>query len=237
MRQRYGAQAHPQLHHQPHPKPSATCRKCRCCKRSIDARPAERHTEVSRSALRCSLPPRGGARRLVRRRRQPGRGRPDRGAAVRDHRRPAQSATMREFYVLLGVVALGAAARHHPAWREMTRLPGQQQDGGYSPATGRCTGAERALVELFNTMKCSSSQTHLAARSTGRGGTVGRAAPATVPSWPSPGTVSGQIRLTEQGEVIDPKYATPRNRSPQPGNPGALRWRPRCCPHQVGHAA
>jgi phosphoenolpyruvate carboxylase len=83
------------------------------------------------------------------------------------------------------------------------------KDGGIFTSNWELYRAEIALVALFD---------ELAARHRiqlrmfhGRGGTVGRGGG---PSYQAilaqpPGTVRGQIRLTEQGEVIGSKYANP----------------------------
>jgi len=83
------------------------------------------------------------------------------------------------------------------------------KDGGFFTSNWELYRAETALVGLFDEL----GQAHgLRLRLFhGRGGTVGRGGG---PSYQAilaqpPGTVQGQIRLTEQGEVIGSKYAHP----------------------------
>ncbi|MDB5752236.1 MAG: Phosphoenolpyruvate carboxylase, partial [Ramlibacter sp.] len=81
------------------------------------------------------------------------------------------------------------------------------KDGGIFTSNWELYRAEIALVQLFDTLANSHNiQLRLFH---GRGGTVGRGGG---PSYQAilaqpPGTVRGQIRLTEQGEVIASKYA------------------------------
>jgi len=83
------------------------------------------------------------------------------------------------------------------------------KDGGFFTSNWELYRAETALVSLFEPLKRDHG---LALRLFhGRGGTVGRGGG---PSYQAilaqpPGTVNGQIRLTEQGEVIASKYANP----------------------------
>jgi phosphoenolpyruvate carboxylase len=83
------------------------------------------------------------------------------------------------------------------------------KDGGFFTSNWELYRAETALVSLFEPLK---KQHGLLLRLFhGRGGTVGRGGG---PSYQAilaqpPGTVNGQIRLTEQGEVIASKYAHP----------------------------
>lgn len=83
------------------------------------------------------------------------------------------------------------------------------KDGGIFTSNWELYRAELALVDVFNSLgrrnKVVMRLFH------GRGGTVGRGGG---PSYEAilaqpPGTVGGQIRLTEQGEVIGSKYANP----------------------------
>jgi phosphoenolpyruvate carboxylase len=87
------------------------------------------------------------------------------------------------------------------------------KDGGIFTSNWELYRAEIALVDLFDDMARSGpGATRIRLRMFhGRGGTVGRGGG---PSYQAilaqpPGTVRGQIRLTEQGEVIGSKYANP----------------------------
>ncbi len=77
------------------------------------------------------------------------------------------------------------------------------KDGGFLTSNWELYKAEVSLVELFSQAKIKLRLFH------GRGGTVGRGGGPTyqaIMAQPS-GTVDGQIRLTEQGEIIANKYA------------------------------
>jgi phosphoenolpyruvate carboxylase len=83
------------------------------------------------------------------------------------------------------------------------------KDGGIFTSNWELYRAEIALVELFD--QFANSHNIQLRMFHGRGGTVGRGGG---PSYQAilaqpPGTVRGQIRLTEQGEVIGSKYANP----------------------------
>jgi phosphoenolpyruvate carboxylase len=80
------------------------------------------------------------------------------------------------------------------------------KDGGYVTSNWELYKAEVALVKLFRAEGVRMRLFH------GRGGTVGRGGG---PSYDAilaqpPGSVDGQIRLTEQGEIIASKYANPQ---------------------------
>ncbi|HEU4458573.1 MAG TPA: phosphoenolpyruvate carboxylase [Methylibium sp.] len=118
---------------------------------------------------------------------------------------------MREFYALPGVLAM--IARGAPdGWREQDVMLGysdSNKDGGFFTSNWELYRAEIALVELFEPLRREHGITLRLFH--GRGGTVGRGGG---PSYQAilaqpPGTVNGQIRLTEQGEVIASKYANP----------------------------
>ncbi|AEG93972.1 phosphoenolpyruvate carboxylase [Ramlibacter tataouinensis] len=118
---------------------------------------------------------------------------------------------MREFYALPGVVAL-VQRSHSGGYGEQDIMLGysdSNKDGGIFTSNWELYRAEIALVELFDSLppahRIRLRMFH------GRGGTVGRGGG---PSYQAilaqpPGTVRGQIRLTEQGEVIGSKYANP----------------------------
>ena len=76
------------------------------------------------------------------------------------------------------------------------------KDGGYLTSNWSLYQAERALVEVFERRRVKLRLFH------GRGGSVGRGGGSSYDAILAqpPGTVSGQIRLTEQGEVIQSKY-------------------------------
>jgi phosphoenolpyruvate carboxylase len=81
------------------------------------------------------------------------------------------------------------------------------KDGGFFTSTWSLYQAEVELVRLFAEHKVILRLFH------GRGGSVGRGGG---PSYDAilaqpPGSVGGQIRLTEQGEIIASKYANPEN--------------------------
>jgi phosphoenolpyruvate carboxylase len=114
---------------------------------------------------------------------------------------------MREFYGLPGVARL--VQRSGAEQDIMLGYSDSNKDGGIFTSNWELYRAEIALVELFdelaNSHKIRLRMFH------GRGGTVGRGGG---PSYQAilaqpPGTVRGQIRLTEQGEVIGSKYANP----------------------------
>ncbi len=114
---------------------------------------------------------------------------------------------MRAFYALPGIARLVQSSGAEQDI--MLGYSDSNKDGGIFTSNWELYRAEIALVELFD---------ELAARHRiqlrmfhGRGGTVGRGGG---PSYQAilaqpPGTVRGQIRLTEQGEVIGSKYANP----------------------------
>jgi phosphoenolpyruvate carboxylase len=111
---------------------------------------------------------------------------------------------MREFYALPGVAAL--VQRSGGEQDIMLGYSDSNKDGGIFTSNWELYRAEIALAELFDEL--TPIQLRLFH---GRGGTVGRGGG---PSYQAilaqpPGTVRGQIRLTEQGEVIASKYANP----------------------------
>jgi phosphoenolpyruvate carboxylase len=128
----------------------------------------------------------------------------------------AQSATiMREYYALPGVRAMVRRGRSDGYGEQdvMLGYSDSNKDGGIFTSNWSLYQAETALVQLFDEMNAQAPKhSPIALRMFhGRGGTVGRGGG---PSYQAilaqpPGTVRGQIRLTEQGEVIGSKYANP----------------------------
>ena len=117
---------------------------------------------------------------------------------------------MRAFYAIPGVVALLRASGAEQDI--MLGYSDSNKDGGIFTSNWELYRAEIALVALFDELNAELPGQDIRLRMFhGRGGTVGRGGG---PSYQAilaqpPGTVRGQIRLTEQGEVIASKYANP----------------------------
>jgi phosphoenolpyruvate carboxylase len=114
---------------------------------------------------------------------------------------------MRAFYELPGIVEM--MKRSGAEQDIMLGYSDSNKDGGTFTSNWELYRAEIALVELFGALGREHGLTLRLFH--GRGGTVGRGGG---PSYQAilaqpPGTVNGQIRLTEQGEVIASKYANP----------------------------
>ena len=120
--------------------------------------------------------------------------------------RDLRSATpiMRDFHALPGVSDLVRASGGHQ--EIMLGYSDSNKDGGFFTSNWELYRASTALAEFF-----AKSDGIVLRLFHGRGGTVGRGGG---PSYQAilaqpPGTVEGQLRLTEQGEVIASKYANP----------------------------
>jgi len=114
---------------------------------------------------------------------------------------------MRDYYALPGIAAM--IARSGREQDVMLGYSDSNKDGGSFTSNWELYRAEIALVALFDSLREVHGITLRLFH--GRGGTVGRGGG---PSYQAilaqpPGTVNGQIRLTEQGEVISSKYAHP----------------------------
>ncbi|WP_144111629.1 phosphoenolpyruvate carboxylase [Paraburkholderia sp. BCC1886] len=110
---------------------------------------------------------------------------------------------MRDLMALPGVDSL---IEHQGNEQEvMLGYSDSNKDGGFLTSNWELYRAELALVSLFNERGITLRLFH------GRGGTVGRGGGPTYQAILSqpPGTVDGQIRLTEQGEVIASKFGNP----------------------------
>jgi len=115
---------------------------------------------------------------------------------------------MREYYALPGIRAMVQRGAREQYFEQdiMLGYSDSNKDGGIFTSNWELYRAEIALVELFDTLQPIRLRLFH-----GRGGTVGRGGG---PSYQAilaqpPGTVRGQLRLTEQGEVIASKYANP----------------------------
>ncbi|BCQ22585.1 phosphoenolpyruvate carboxylase [Caballeronia sp. NK8] len=110
---------------------------------------------------------------------------------------------MGEFFALPGIDAL--IENQGNEQEVMLGYSDSNKDGGFLTSNWELYRAELALVALFNERGTTLRLFH------GRGGTVGRGGGPTYQAILSqpPGTVDGQIRLTEQGEVIASKFGNP----------------------------
>lgn len=111
------------------------------------------------------------------------------------------AAIMREWMALPQVAAL--IARQGQLQEVMLGYSDSNKDGGFLTSNWELYKAEIDLVKIFADAKVKLRLFH------GRGGTVGRGGG---PSFDAilaqpPGTVNGQIRLTEQGEIIASKFS------------------------------
>ncbi|MCO5976410.1 phosphoenolpyruvate carboxylase [Ideonella sp. NS12-5] len=114
---------------------------------------------------------------------------------------------MDEFYALPGVATM--LQRSGGEQDIMLGYSDSNKDGGPFTSNWELYRAEVGLVALFDELQAAHGIRLRLFH--GRGGTVGRGGG---PSYQAilaqpPGTVRGQIRLTEQGEVIASKYANP----------------------------
>lgn len=114
---------------------------------------------------------------------------------------------MEEFYAIPGISEL---VKRSGAQQDIVLgYSDSNKDGGIVTSNWELYCAEVALSKVFTHGAAQGIQLRLAH---GRGGTVGRGGG---PSYDAilaqpAGTVSGQIRLTEQGEVISSKYSNPQ---------------------------
>ena len=114
---------------------------------------------------------------------------------------------MQDFYALPGILDL--VKRSGAEQDIMLGYSDSNKDGGIVTSNWELYCAELALVKVFEPLEDKHGVKLRLFH--GRGGTVGRGGG---PSYEAilaqpPGTVRGQIRLTEQGEVIGSKYANP----------------------------
>jgi phosphoenolpyruvate carboxylase len=111
---------------------------------------------------------------------------------------------MTAWFALPEIAALTKARGHQEV---MVGYSDSNKDGGYLTSVWSLHQAGRALAPVFAEADVSMQLFH------GRGGAVGRGGGssfAAIQAQP-PGSVSGRIRITEQGEVIAAKYGTPES--------------------------
>jgi phosphoenolpyruvate carboxylase len=124
-----------------------------------------------------------------------------------------QAATiMQDFLALPGILEL--VSNSGGQQEIMLGYSDSNKDGGIFTSNWELYLSELALVQLFDRLTLAGQSKPLRLRLFhGRGGTVGRGGGPTfdaILAQPE-GTVRGQIRVTEQGEVIASKYANPEN--------------------------
>jgi phosphoenolpyruvate carboxylase len=110
---------------------------------------------------------------------------------------------MRDFFALPGIAEV--VEDQGGEQEVMLGYSDSNKDGGFLTSNWELYRAELELVALFQKSGTKLRLFH------GRGGTVGRGGGPTYQAILSqpPGTVNGQIRLTEQGEIIASKFGNP----------------------------